>query len=190
MAPSDGPRDLPWTLPEPGTGFRTSWRADAELPVAGATELALSVEELWARFADVRAWPRWNPSMWTATVSGGTSLAESGPLRQGQQLIWAFNPIQPWLLYRLPVMARLVEVVPERRVSWEVRIVPGMWALHTYWMEPVDEGRCRFGSWEVAEGPTYRLMRPFWLAHFAFVRDASLAGARGLVGAARQGSAD
>jgi hypothetical protein len=141
----------------------------------------MSVERLWSVFTRVREWPRWNPCMWTATVSGGPTLAESGPLARGRQLVWAFNPIAPWMLYRLPVMAGLVEVVPERRVSWEVSVVPGMWALHTYWMEPLDEGRCRFGSWEVAEGPTYRLMRPFWLAHFRFVRDASLAGARGLV---------
>jgi hypothetical protein len=180
MARSDRSTDLPWTQPAPGTGFRTSWRSDAELPVAGATELAMTVERLWETFARVRDWPRWNPSMWTATVSGGPSLAASGPLAQGEQLIWAFNPIAAWMLYRLPVVAKLVEVVPERRVSWEVTIVPGMWALHTYWMEPLDEGRCRFGSWEVAEGPTYRLMRPFWLAHFRFVRDESLEGTRGL----------
>jgi hypothetical protein len=185
MAPSNQSNgrsaDLPWTQPAPGTGFRSTWRGDPDLPVAGATELAMSVEELWSVFARIREWPRWNPSMWTATVSGGPSLARSGPLAQGRQLIWAFNPIQPWMLYRLPVVAELVEVVPERRVSWEVRIVPGMWALHTYWMEPLDEGRCRFGSWEVADGPTYRLMRPFWLAHFAFVRDESLEGARSLL---------
>jgi hypothetical protein len=174
------PSDLPWTQPEPGTGFPTTWRADPSLPVAGATELAMSVETLWTRFADVRAWPRWNPSMWTATVSGGASLAAGAPLTRGEQLIWAFNPISPWMLYRLPVVAELVEVMPERRVSWEVSIVPGMWALHTYWMEPLDEGHCRFGSWEVAEGLTYRLMRPFWLAHFQFVRDASLRGAQHL----------
>jgi hypothetical protein len=148
--------------------------------VAGATELAMSVERLWSVFERVREWPQWNGCIWTATVSGGPTLATGGPLDQGRQLLWAFNPIRPWYLYRLPVMARLVEVIPESRVSWEVTLVPGMWALHTYWMEPIDGGHCRFGSWEVAEGPTYRLLRPFWQAHFTFVRDASLAGARSL----------
>ena len=188
MAPSETdhrPADLPWSGPPPGAGFRTSWRMDPGLPVAGATELPMSVEQLWSVFSRVREWPRWNTSMWTATVSGGASLSESGPLARGEQLIWAFNPIRPWMPYRLPVVAELVEVAPQRRVSWEVSVVPGMWALHTYWMEPLDEGRCRFGSWEVAEGPTYRLMRPFWLAHFAFVRDASLEGARRLARSTR-----
>jgi hypothetical protein len=185
MARSDRSADLPWDGPAPGSGFRTSWRSDRELPVAGATELPISVGHLWSIFERVREWPAWNPCMWTATVSGGPTLAASGPLAQGRQLIWAFEPIRPWMLYRLPVMARLVEVVPERRVSWEVTVVPGMWALHTYWMEPLGEGGCRFGSWEVAEGPTYRLMRPFWLAHFRFVRDASLEGARGLIRSTR-----
>jgi hypothetical protein len=163
-----------------GAGHRTTWQVDPELPVAGSIELPMSVEQLWSIFADVRAWPTWNPCMWTATVGGGPSLAEGGPLTKGEPLIWAFNPIRRRYLYRLPVMAELVEVVPSSRVSWEVTLIPGMWALHTYWMEPIDEGRCRFGSWEVAEGPVYRSLRPFWQAHFAFVRDASLEGAKRL----------
>ncbi len=180
MAPSDGLGPLPTHGPVLGDGHRTLWQVDPELPVAGSTEVAMSVERLWAIFADVRAWPSWNPCMWTATASGAASLAEGSPLAQGESLIWAFNPIQPAYLYRLPVVARLVEVIPRSRVSWEVTIIPGMWALHTYWMEAVDDERSRFGSWEVAEGPVYRFMRPFWQAHFRFVRDASLKGAREL----------
>ena len=180
MARSDHANALPTSGPPLGSGHRTTWQADAELPVAGATRVDMSVDRLWSIFSRVRDWPSWNPCMWTATVSGGATLADGGPLVEGRQLIWAFNPIRVRYLYRLPVMARLVEVVPQRRVSWEVTLVPGMWALHTYWMEPLDEGRCRFGSWEVAEGPTYRLLRPFWQAHFEFVRDASLRGARRL----------
>jgi hypothetical protein len=186
MAPSDG-SVLPSTDPPLGLGHRTSWQADPELPVAGAVELGMSVERLWSVFSRVRSWPEWNPCMWTATVSGGRTLAESGPLAQGRQLIWAFNPIRPYLLYRLPVIARLVEVVPRRRVSWEVTVIPGMWALHTYWMEPIGDDRCRFGSWEVAEGPVYRVLRTFWQAHFTFVRDASLEGARRLASSPNAG---
>lgn len=80
------------------------------------------------------------------------------------------------LPYRLPAIARLTEVLPERRVTWKVTLMPGFHARHTYWMEPIDDQRSRFGSWEVAEGPLHRLLRPFWLAHFRFVCRESLAG--------------
>ena len=168
-----------------GEGARTSWEVDAELPIAGSVELPISVAELWQRFANVRGWPTWNPCMWTATVTGGLSLAAGAPPREGQLLVWAFNPIQRRYLYRLPAIATLVEVVPEQRMTWEVTLLPGMWARHTYWMEPLAGGGCRFGSWEVAEGPAYRLLRPFWLAHFRYVRRQSLIGARRLAGSGR-----
>jgi hypothetical protein len=58
--------------------------------------------------------------------------------------------------------------------------MPGFHARHAYWMEPLGPDRSRFGSWEVAEGPVYRLLRRFWVAHFAFVRDASVRGAAAL----------
>jgi hypothetical protein len=163
-----------------GRGARAGWRSDPELPVAGSVELPMSVAEVWRRFVRVRAWPTWNPCMWTATVTGGATLAEGAPPEVGRLLVWAFNPIRRRYLYRLPAIATLVEVVPERRMTWEVTLLPGMWARHTYWMEPLDDGRCRFGSWEVAEGPVYRLLRFFWLAHFRYVCRTSLQGARRL----------
>ena len=166
-----------------GQGARTSWKADPELPISGSVALPIEVRELWQLFANVRAWPRWNPCIWTATLTGGPSLRTGAPPRQGQTLVWAFNPIRRRYLYRLPAFATLVEVVPERRMTWEVTLLPGMWARHTYWMEPLEGGGCRFGSWEVAEGPVYRLLRRFWLAHFRYVCKQSLIGARRLAGA-------
>jgi hypothetical protein len=133
---------------------------DPELPIEGATEVAISAERMWETFADVRRWPDWNPCMWWAWVGGGE-------LREGATLYWAFNPIRPRYLYKMPAMA------------WEVS-TPGFHALHRYSIEPVEEDRCRFGSWEVAEGAMYRRLRRFWLAHFRFVCRASLAGARSL----------
>lgn len=150
-------------------GRRTAWRADGDLPVEGSVEVRMPVEELWQSFAKVRGWPRWNGCMWTATVTGGE-------LAEGRTLVWAFLPLRRYLPYRLPAIARLTEVVPERRVTWEVTLLPGFHARHTYWMEPLDAERSRFGSWEVAEGPFYRLLRPFWLAHFRFVCHESLRG--------------
>jgi hypothetical protein len=152
------------------TGRHSGWRDDSALPIEGSVELEMSVEDLWREFRRVRAWPRWNPCFWIAGVEGGT-------LAEGRTLRWAFQPIRPQYLYKLPAVARLVEVLPAKRVTWEVTALPGFHARHSYWMEPITAERCRFGSWEVAQGPLYGLLRPFWLAHFRFVRDASLEGA-------------
>lgn len=148
---------------------------DADLPVEGWAEVDLPVGRMWAIFDDVRGWPRWDPCFRWARVAGAT-------LQEGALLYWVFNPIRSRYPYVLPAVARVVEYEPLRAVTWEVTAVPGFSALHRYAFEAVDEDRCRFGSWEVADGPTYRLLRRFWLAHFRYVRDTSLAGARALPG--------
>lgn len=153
---------------------RPVWRADPALPVEGSVELNISLAEFWQTFEDVARWPLWNKCFWRARVSRGA-------LRRGRLLVWAFNPIRRRYLYKLPAVARLVEVIPRERVTWEVRALPGFYARHTYWMESAGDGRCRFGSWEVAQGPVYTMLRPFWLAHFRYVRDESLVGARRLL---------
>ena len=76
-------------------------------------------------------------------------------------------------------MSRHDEFEPCDRVTWEVR-APGFHALHSYRFAALDERRCRFGSWEVAEGPAYRGLRRFWNAHFRYVCRESLAGASAL----------
>ena len=151
---------------------------DPELPIEGTTEVALPVERMWETFLDVPRWRDWNPCMSWARVGGGE-------LKEGATLHWAFKPIKPHYLYRMPAMAKIVEFEPQRKVTWEVR-APGFHAQHSYLFEPLGSDRCRFGSWEVAEGAGYRVMRRFWLAHFRFVRDQSLAGARAL--AQREGA--
>ena len=144
----------------------------APLPIAGSTEVALPVERVWAIFADVERWPDWNPCFRRSSVDGGE-------LREGATLRFAFNPIRRGLLYRLPARAEIVEAVPNDRVTWEVD-APGFHALHSYRFAALGDERSTFGSWEVAEGPTYRALRAFWLAHFRFVCRESLAGAREL----------
>ena len=142
------------------------------LPIAGSTEVALPVERVWAIFADVERWPDWNPCFRRSSMDGGE-------LREGATLRFAFNPIRRGLLYRLPARAEIVEAVPNDRVAWQVE-APGFHALHSYRFAALGGERSTFGSWEVAEGPTYRALRAFWLAHFRFVCRESLAGARGL----------
>jgi hypothetical protein len=145
---------------------------DPELPIEGMTEVSLPVERMWETFADVPGWRDWNPCMAWARVSGGE-------LKEGATLYWAFRPIRRRYLYRMPAVAKIVECEPQQKVTWEAS-APGFHARHTYLFEHLGADSCRFGSWEVAEGSAYRLMRRFWLAHFRFVRDQSLAGARAL----------
>jgi polyketide cyclase/dehydrase/lipid transport protein len=152
---------------------------DPALPIAGHVELDMSVEQLWTIFQDVQNWPHWNPCFWRARVLGGE-------LKAGSLLSWWFNPIRPQYLYKIPVLARIVEYDPLHMITWEVKILPGFHALHRYSFEAIGAHRCRFSSWEVAEGPVYRLLRRFWLAHFRYVRQSSLAGAQTLVQGADQ----
>lgn len=147
---------------------------DPELPVEGMTEVSLPAERMWEIFTDVAGWRNWNPCMAWARVAGGE-------LKEGATLYWAFRPIKRRYLYRMPAVAKIVECEPQRKVTWEAS-APGFHARHSYLVELAGPDSCRFGSWEVAEGSAYRLTRRFWLAHFRFVRDQSLAGARALGG--------
>jgi pimeloyl-ACP methyl ester carboxylesterase len=139
---------------------------DPALPIEGWTEVALPVERLWHAFADAESWPAWNPCFARVWVAGGR-------LREGSRFVWIFNPIRGHYPYRLPAMAQIVEWSPCERVTWEVT-APGFHALHTYTFAALGPDRSRFGSWEVAEGPSYRLLRRFWLAHFRYVCRTSL----------------
>ncbi len=156
--------------PEP-TG-RRAVAYEPPLPIAGSTDLELPVERLWTTFIDVPRWPDWNPCFSKASVDGGE-------LEVGATLRFTFHPIERRYPYRLPAKAEIVELQEHDRVTWEVS-APGFHAVHSYRFAAAGPERCRFGSWEVAEGPTYRALRRFWLAHFRFVCRESLAGAHTL----------
>jgi hypothetical protein len=134
----------------------------------------MAVERLWGSFLDVERWHEWNHCISRARVA-------EGELREGAELRWSFRPIRPYLPYRLPAQAEIVEFEPKDRVTWEVS-APGFHAVHSYRFQSLGPDRSRFGSWEVAEGPTFGALRAFWLAHFRFVCRESLAGARRLAG--------
>lgn len=147
-----------------------AWDTDPEQPVVGWGPVEVPPEQLWQTFVDVPGWKRWNPCIAAARITGGE-------LRPGARLIWVFRPIKRRYLYRMPAVATITEVMPGERVTWEVRL-PGFHAFHSYLFDTSADGvTARFGSWEIAEGPMYRLLRRFWLAHFRFVRDESIAGA-------------
>ncbi len=148
------------------------WPGDDALPVRGWGDVDLSIDDLWATFIDVSGWAKWNPCISWARVRGGE-------LRPGARLIWVFKPIKRWYPYVMPATAKITEVIPGRRVTWEVSL-PGFHAFHSYVFEDRGVSRSRFGSWEIARGPMYRLARRFWLAHFRFVCAESIAGATSL----------
>ncbi|HTP08679.1 MAG TPA: MBL fold metallo-hydrolase [Anaerolineae bacterium] len=138
-------------------------------PVHGTVDIDVPPEVLWQCFRNANLWPRWNACMF---------WANNRDLVLGQKLIWAFEPIRWWYPYLLPGVANLIEVEENRKVTWEVVIMPGFYARHTYSIDDLGDGRSRFGSWEKAMGPMFRALKFFWIAHFIFVKDRSLQGAR------------
>lgn len=145
----------------------------APLPIEGTIDVELPVEILWRHFCDVDSWGEWNGCFARAWIRGG------GEVAPGADLMLMFKPIKPWLPYRLPGPVKVVEVEPERRVTWEADTL-GFRARHSYTFESLGPTRTRFGSYEVAEGPAFRAAKAFWLAHFRFVSRESLAGAASL----------
>lgn len=141
------------------------------VPVQGTVDVDIPIATMWASFAHADSWPRWNKCFF---------WARNKELVKGQHLIWTFQPIKPWLPYKMWAIANIVELVPQQKVTWEVTALPGMYARHTYHMEDLGNGRTRFGSWEQGMGWGFRPMRWFWLKHFTFVKDESLIGAQRL----------
>ena len=140
-------------------------------PVHGTVDIDVPADVLWQCFRNANLWPRWNPCMF---------WANNRDLVLGQKLIWAFEPLRWWYFYRLPGVANLIEVEENRKVTWEVVVMPGFYARHTYSIEDLGDGRSRFGSWEKAMGPMFRALKFFWVAHFIFVKEQSLKGAQDL----------
>jgi glyoxylase-like metal-dependent hydrolase (beta-lactamase superfamily II) len=145
-------------------------------PVEGSVDVDIPADVLGPAFFHANLWPGWNACM---------AWVRNRDLRVGDQLVWVFEPIRPWYLYLFPAVAKIIEVVPDRKVTWEVTALPGFYARHTYAITDLGDGRSRFSSWEQATGPTFRATRAFWLAHFEFVKNRSLQGARLLEAAYR-----
>lgn len=138
------------------------------VPVQGTVDVDIPIDTLWASFIQANHWPQWNDCFF---------WVRNKDLVVGQHLIWTFQPIKPWLPYKMWSIANIVEYVPQQKVTWEVTALPGMYARHTYHVEDLGNGRTRFGSWEQGMGWGFRPMLWFWLRHFTFVKDESLKGA-------------
>jgi glyoxylase-like metal-dependent hydrolase (beta-lactamase superfamily II) len=154
--------------------------ADAPMePVEGTVDIDVPIDKLWPLFARANLWSHWNRCFFWAW---------NRQLRRGAKLIWFFQPIRWFWPYKMFAVADIVELEGQgsrRKVTWEVTALPGFFARHTYHAEDLGDGRTRFGSWEKACGPSFERMRRFWIAHFKFVCEESLAGARRLSGLAQ-----
>lgn len=140
-------------------------------PVHGTIDVDVPADVLWRAFDQPWLWPRWNDCFF---------WVRNRRLRLGDHLVWCFEPIKPGYLYKMPAIARIVELEEGRKVTWQVTALPGFYARHTYSIEDLGNGRSRFGSWEKAYGWGFRLIRGFWIRHFTFVKNRSLEGARAL----------
>jgi hypothetical protein len=143
-------------------------------PVEGTIDVAIPADALWASFLRSKRWPQWNRCFY---------WVHNRELALGRRLIWAFQPIRPRYLYKMFAIAKIVELdAAKRRVTWAVTAMPGFYARHTYHVDDLGGGRSRFGSWEQAMGLQIRVTstRRFWTAHFTFVKDRSLEGAKRL----------
>jgi glyoxylase-like metal-dependent hydrolase (beta-lactamase superfamily II) len=140
-------------------------------PVQGTVDVDIPVSVLWEAFRHANWWARWNNCFY---------WAHNRDLVLGKKLIWCFQPIRWWYPYKMFAISNIVEVEKEKKVTWEVTALPGFYARHTYHMEDLGDGRSRFGSWEQAMGAQIRFAptKKFWTAHFTFVKDRSLEGAR------------
>ncbi|MBW4631575.1 MAG: hypothetical protein KME30_06650 [Iphinoe sp. HA4291-MV1] len=138
-------------------------------PVHGFVDVNVPINIMWETFVSPNTWHQWNQCFFRAF---------NHELVLGQQLIWFFQPIRGLFLYKMPAIAKIVELEDKRKVTWEVTILPGFYARHTYYMEDLGNGRTRFGSWEKATGWSFRLLKWFWIPHFVFVKNRSLEGAR------------
>ena len=140
-------------------------------PIEGTVEVDIPIDVLWECFTHANWWSKWNPCFLSA---------KNKNLILGEQLVWWFQPIRWWYFYKFPAKAKIVELEPQKKVTWEVVILPYFYARHTYHVKDLGNGRSSFGSWEKANGFTFRLIKRFWLAHFTFVKDKSLIGALNL----------
>lgn len=139
-------------------------------PVSGTVEVDIPAPVLWEAFRHADWWARWNKCFY---------WAHNRDLILGKKLIWCFQPIRWWYPYKMFAIANIVELEKEKKVTWEVTVLPGFYARHTYHIEDLGDGRSRFGSWEQAMGAQIRFAptKKFWTAHFTFVKDRSLEGA-------------
>lgn len=141
------------------------------IPIDGYVDVKIPIDVLWEAFNRPNTWHFWNKCFFRAFNS---------ELQLGKQLIWVFEPIRWWFLYKMPAIATIVELELNHKVTWEVTILPGFYAHHTYYMKDLGNGCTRFGSWEKATGWNFRLLKGFWLTHFTFVKNFSLKGAKHL----------
>src|SRR5216110_757592 len=73
------------------------------LPVQGTVDVEIPIDRFWECFRRANFWPRWNRCFF---------WVHNKDLQLGRQLMWAFEPIKWYLLYKMFAIARIVELEP------------------------------------------------------------------------------
>lgn len=105
-------------------------------PVHGFVDVDVPIETLWQIFSRPNTWHRWNHCF---------LFVINRELVLGEQLICLFEPIRSGFLYKMPAIAKIIELKQRHKVTWEVTFIRGFYARHTYYMEDLGNGRTRFG---------------------------------------------
>jgi hypothetical protein len=138
--------------------------------LAAAIELAVPAEACWRAFLKTEDWPRWFP-----TLQRLERAAAAAPFSVGEELVLH-------LAFRgrgAPVRVRVLEVSPSH-VRWSGRSF-GVTGDHSYRVEPVGEGGCRFLSEESFSGLPVRLIPRFVFAELQREHDLGMERFRELV---------
>jgi len=112
-------------------------------PVVAASEIEVAAppEIVWDLIADIDGWPRWNPDVKEASLSGG--LAEGSTFR--------------WKAGSGVITSRFRRLERPRLLGWTGRTF-GIYAIHVYRLEPRD-GQTIVSTAESWDGWPARLLR-------------------------------
>ena len=80
---------------------RTLLASTEMAPVQGTIDVNIPTAVFWEAFTHANWWPRWNKCFF---------WAHNRDLVFGKKLIWAFEPIRWWYLYKMFAIANIVEL--------------------------------------------------------------------------------
>ena len=115
---------------------------DAPAIAEAETRIAAPPETVWAVIAAPQEWPTWSPDI--------ASVELGGPLQSGTTFRWRSK--------RARLTSRLEVVDPPRELTWTGTTM-GIRAVHTFVLEPAEDGGTAVRSAESWRGPLASLLR-------------------------------
>lgn len=121
------------------------------------TSASVGPKQAYRFFCNVDAWPEWSSVIHHARLFGEDW--EPGNFLLFMPRLRGLPPV--------PILVRIMEVEPERSITWGVKL-PGGALLHRFRFIPADDGGCRIHHEEWSEGamtllawPASRLIQRF-----------------------------